>query len=65
MIGLGGGSISTYLGRFLPEAKIDTVELDKRVISVAKTYSACARASGCAISTGDGRVFPQPPKDPL
>ena len=38
MLGLGGGSISTYLGRFLPEAAITTVEIDPGVITAAKTY---------------------------
>ena len=38
MIGLGGGSISTYLGRFMPEAAIDTVEIDPGVITAAKNY---------------------------
>ena len=28
MIGLGGGSISTYLGRAMPDLAIDTVEID-------------------------------------
>ena len=38
MLGLGGGSISTYLGRFMPEAAITTVEIDPGVINAAKTY---------------------------
>src|SRR5436305_7449085 len=38
MIGLGGGSISTYLGRFMPETAIDTIEIDRRVIEAAKKY---------------------------
>jgi spermidine synthase len=28
MVGLGGGSISTYLGRAMPQVQIDVVELD-------------------------------------
>src|ERR1041385_2130724 len=31
MLGLGGGSIPVYLGRFLPEATIDTVDIDPGV----------------------------------
>src|SRR5882757_6532618 len=38
MLGLGGGSISTYLARFLPDATITTVEIDAGVIGAAKTY---------------------------
>jgi spermidine synthase len=57
MIGLGGGSISTYLGRFLPETKIDTVELDKRVIQVAKTYFGLRETERVRYLDSDGRVF--------
>jgi predicted membrane-bound spermidine synthase len=35
MLGLGGGSISTYMGRFVPDALIATVEVDPGVISAA------------------------------
>src|SRR5262249_9364957 len=38
MLGLGGGSIATYLARFMPEPAITTVEIDPGVISAAKTY---------------------------
>lgn len=38
MIGLGAGSVSTYLMRAMPDVQIDVVELDPGVISVAKQY---------------------------
>ena len=57
MIGLGGGSISTYLGRFMPDAVIDTVELDRRVIDVAKEYFALRESPRVRYLAGDGRVF--------
>src|ERR1051325_7037835 len=38
IIGLGGGSISSYLGRFLPQAEIETIEVDPGVITAAKSY---------------------------
>jgi predicted membrane-bound spermidine synthase len=38
MIGLGPGSISTYLGRALPDAQIDVVELDPGVIAAGRKY---------------------------
>ena len=38
VLGLGAGSIPDYLHRFLPDATIDTVELDPGVIDVAKKY---------------------------
>jgi spermidine synthase len=57
MIGLGGGSISTYFGRFMPEVRIDTVEIDRRVIQVAKTYFGLRETERVRYLDGDGRVF--------
>jgi spermidine synthase len=63
MIGLGGGTISTYLGRFLPEATIDTVEIDRRVIETAKTYFGLRDSERVRYLDGDGRVFLNRSKD--
>jgi spermidine synthase len=63
MIGLGGGSISTYLGRFMPDAIIDTVELDRRVIDVAKQYFGLRETKRVRYLAGDGRVFLNRNKD--
>jgi len=57
MLGLGGGSISTYLGRFLPDAEIDTVEIDRRVIEAAKQYFGLRETKRVRYLDGDGRVF--------
>ena len=57
MLGLGGGSISTYLGRFMPEALITTVEIDPGVISAAKTYFGLRETERMRYRAGDGRVF--------
>lgn len=57
MLGLGGGSISTYLGRAMPEAEITTVELDPGVIAVAKTYFGVIETARMRYRDGDGRVF--------
>ena len=38
MIGLGAGSISTYLGRAMPDVQIDVVEIDPGVIAAGKKY---------------------------
>jgi len=54
---LGGGSISTYLGRFMPEAAITTVEIDPGVISAAKTYFGLLETERMRYRSGDGRVF--------
>jgi spermidine synthase len=57
ILGLGGGAISTYLGRFLPEATIDTVELDPGVIDAAKKYFGIRETSKLRYLENDGRVF--------
>jgi predicted membrane-bound spermidine synthase len=57
MLGLGGGSISTYLGRFMREAEITTVEIDPGVITAAKTYFGLRESERMRYRAGDGRVF--------
>jgi spermidine synthase len=57
MLGLGGGSISTYLGRFMPDAAITTVEIDPGVITAAKTYFGLRETERMRYRAGDGRVF--------
>jgi predicted membrane-bound spermidine synthase len=57
MLGLGGGSISTYLGRFMPDAAITTVEIDPGVIIAAKTYFGLRESERMRYRAGDGRVF--------
>ena len=57
MIGLGGGSISTYLGRTMPDVTIDTIEIDPGVISAAKKYFGLRENTRVRYLTGDGRVM--------
>ena len=57
MIGLGGGSISTYLGRAMPDVAIDTVEIDPGVITAAKRYFGIRETPRVRYLEGDGRVF--------
>jgi spermidine synthase len=57
ILGLGGGAITTYLGRFLPDATIDTIELDPGVIDVAKKYFGIRETSKSRLYESDGRVF--------
>jgi spermidine synthase len=57
MIGLGGGSISGYLGRFMPDTAIDTIEIDPGVIKAAKTYFGMKETARVRYLEGDGRVF--------
>lgn len=57
MLGLGGGSISTYLGRAMPESTIDTVEIDPGVIAAAKKYFGIRENARVKYLSADGRVF--------
>jgi spermidine synthase len=57
MLGLGGGSIPTYLGRFMPEAAITTVEIDPGVIDAAKSYFGLRENERMRYRAADGRVF--------
>jgi spermidine synthase len=57
MIGLGAGSISTYLGRAMPAAQIDVVELDPGVISAGKDYFGLRETDRVRLIASDGRVY--------
>jgi len=57
ILGLGAGSIPVYLHRFLPDASIDTVELDPGVIDVAKKYFGLRETEKFHLVAGDARVF--------
>jgi spermidine synthase len=57
MIGLGAGSVSTYLLRAMPDVEIDVVELDPGVVSVAKQYFGLHTTDRLRIIESDGRVY--------
>ena len=64
VLGLGGGGISTYLAHFLPDATIDSVELDPGVIDIAKKYFGIRETSKSRFFDSDGRVFLNRHKEP-
>ena len=45
MIGLGGGMVSTYLARHMPEVTIEVVEIDPGVIELPRNISGCVKQS--------------------
>jgi spermidine synthase len=57
MIGLGAGSVSTYLGRALPDLQIAVVEIDPGVITAAKKYFGVQETDRVRIIESDGRVY--------
>ena len=64
MLGLGGGTISTYLGRHMPDLPIDTVEIDPAVVSAAKKYFGMRETEIVRYLEGDARVFLNRHKEP-
>jgi len=57
LVGVGGGVLTSYLGRFLPEARIDSVEIDPGVIDAAKTWFSVKETERMRVIGSDGRVF--------
>jgi len=56
-IGLGGGALTNYIGRFLPDARIDSVEIDPGVINAAKTWFSVKETERMRLLESDGRVY--------
>jgi spermidine synthase len=57
IIGLGGGTMPSTLQKILPDAKIDSVELDPSVVKVAKRFFNFVPANESSVFIEDGRVF--------
>ncbi len=57
MVGLGGGSVSDYLLRHVPDLSVVSVELDPGVVAAAQRYFGVAEGPRHRIVAQDGRVF--------
>lgn len=57
IIGLGGGTIPHALQQVVPGARIDVVEIDPAVVSVAKRHFGFAENASVRAIAADGRVF--------
>lgn len=57
MIGLGGGTLPMALGTLLPEATIDSVEIDPAVLAVAERFFGYRTGPRQRVTVGDGRAF--------
>lgn len=57
VIGLGGGTLPRALRKILPQAKIDSVELDPSVVKVAARFFGFSPGQDSAVFIEDGRVF--------
>ncbi len=57
VIGLGGGSIQRFVRKLLPEATIETAELDPAIRNVAAKYFRFREDARQIVHIGDGRAF--------
>lgn len=57
VVGLGGGTLPRALARLLPDATIDTVEIDPAVVRVAQAYFDFHPSQRVRVIESDGRVF--------
>jgi spermidine synthase len=57
MVGVGGGVLTSYVGHFVPDARIDAVEIDPGVIATAKTWFGVKETEHMRLVESDGRVF--------
>lgn len=55
--GLGGGTLPTALHDLLPEARIDTVEIDPAVVAAARKFFDFSTSDRLAVHVRDARVF--------
>ena len=59
LIGLGGGTLSNFMNRLYPQAFIDVVEIDRKVIDLAKKFFNLNEKSNYRVHQEDGRRFAQ------
>lgn len=57
IVGLGGGTIPSALRQVAPNARIDIVEIDPAVVSVAKEYFGFVDDAKVRVIEADGRVY--------
>jgi len=57
IIGLGGGSLPRALSMLLPDASIDTVEIDPAVVRVARRYFQFVPGPNIRVYEEDGRTY--------
>ena len=57
MIGLGGCAVSNFLSRLYPQAIIDAVEIDQKVIDISKKFFYLNETLNYKVHHDDGRRF--------
>lgn len=64
IIGLGGGTIPTFLHAHYPQARIDVVDIDPDVVDVARKYFGFQEDAKLQAHVDDGRRFIEECRDP-
>jgi spermidine synthase len=59
IIGLGGGALPRAISRYIPDAKIDVVDIDPDVVEVAEQCFMFTPGEMIKVHIGDGRTFIQ------
>lgn len=57
LVGLGGGSMQKFLHDLLPDARLETVEIDPEVVRVAGEFFGFEAGDRQIVHVGDGRAF--------
>lgn len=57
VVGLGGGTLPSFLRKHYPDAAIDVVEIDPEVVDVAKKFFAFREDARMRVHVDDGRRF--------
>ncbi|SVE08048.1 uncharacterized protein METZ01_LOCUS460902, partial [marine metagenome] len=63
VLGLGGCALSNFLARLYPQAFIDVVEIDRKVIDIAKNFFFLNETPNYRVHHKDGRRFVQDASD--
>jgi len=64
VVGLGGGTLPTFLRKYYPNAAIDVAEIDPDVVDVAKRFFGFREDERMRAHVGDGRAFIESVRQP-
>ncbi len=64
VVGLGGGTIPTFLHKHFPQLHIDVVDIDPVVVEVAREFFGFREADTLRVHVQDGRKFIEKCKEP-
>jgi len=64
VVGLGGGTLPTFLRKHYPNAAIDVAEIDPDVVDVAKKFFGFREDERMRVHVGDGRAFIEDVRQP-